>query len=302
MDRAAPGPDRPPRARRRGRASLASAAQLTAALALAGQAHAAVTTPIISGLGWRSGTTTGGLPCLADLRGRPLDAVNVFLAPPSFDEMVQKSAAGVQRSGAKAPLLVVSMALVPKDNKGQFAQCAAGDFDAYFRRIGANLQPSPAQGIVVRLGWGANLSSKNHPWGVDDDSRVPAYRACWRRAALALKAGGPPLQLEWTVSKKASNLALHVFGTGAGDPGMYPGDDVVDLWGTDYYDAWPEKSTQEVWDRYYMATYNGAPWGVGAWLAAAQAHGKRLAVSEWGIKQLPGQTAASADDPVYVDN
>ena len=83
---------------------------------------------------------------------------------------------------------------------------------------------------------------------------------------------------------------------------MYPGDDVVDLWGTDYYDAWPEKSTQAVWDRYYMATYNGAPWGVGAWLAAAQAHGKRLAVSEWGIKQLPGQTAASADDPVYVDN
>ena len=105
------GPDRPPRARRRGRAFLASAAQLTAALALAGQAHAAVTTPIISGLAWRSGTTTGGFPCLADLRGRPLDAVNVFLAPPSFDEMVRKSAAGVQRSGAKAPLLVVSMAL-----------------------------------------------------------------------------------------------------------------------------------------------------------------------------------------------
>src|SRR3954447_1973686 len=288
MDRAAPGPDRPPRARRRGRASLASAAQLTAALALAGQAHAAVTTPIISGLTWRSGTTTGGFPCLADLRGRPLDAVNVYLAPPGFDQMVQKSAEWVQRYGAKAPLLVVSMALVPKDNKGQFAQCAAGDFDGYFRQVGAGLQPSPAQGIVVRLGWGANLDSKVHPWGVDGDSQVPAYRAGWRRAARALRAGGPRLQLEWTVSKKTSNLALHVFGTGAGDSGMYPGDDVVDLCGTDYYDAWPEKSTQAVWDRYYMATYNGAPWGVGAWLAAAQAHGKRLAVSEWGIK--PGQT------------
>jgi hypothetical protein len=89
MKRAAPAPGRPSRARRRRRAFLAPVAQLTAALALAGQAHAAVvTTPIVSGLPWRSGATTSGFPCLADLRGRPLDAQNLFVTPPSFDQMV----------------------------------------------------------------------------------------------------------------------------------------------------------------------------------------------------------------------
>jgi hypothetical protein len=202
---------------------LAPAAGLLLAALVVPAARADVVTPIISGLAWRSGSTMGGLPCIADLRGRALDAINVYLAPPSFDQMVKNAGAWVQRYGSKAPLLVVSMALVPKDNKGQFAQCATGAFDGYFRQIGAALQPSPAQGIVVRLGWEANLGSKVHPWGLDGDAQAPAWRQCWRHAALALKAGGPRLQLEWTISKKTTNKALHVFGTGAGDPGMYPG-------------------------------------------------------------------------------
>ena len=47
---------------------------------------------------------------------------------------------------------------------------------------------------------------------------------------------------------------------------MYPGDDVVDVVGVHYYDSGPEKSTQALWDQYYNATYNGGPWGLGAWL------------------------------------
>jgi hypothetical protein len=289
-------------ANRTARPGLALAAGLLLAATAVAAARADVTTTIVSGLGWRSGTNTGGYPCIADLRGRPLDVLNVYLAPPGFPQMVQNSGAWVQRYGSRAPLLVVSMALVPANNKGQFAQCAAGAFDGYFRQIGANLQGSPAQGVVVRLGWEANLGSGLHPWGLDGDAQAPAWRQCWRHAALALKAGGPRLQLEWTISKKTQNRALHVLGTGPDDPGMYPGDDVVDHWGTHQYDAWPLKNTQALWDQYYMATYNGTPWGIGAWLAEAQKHGKQLAVGEWGIKQLSNQTAAQADDPVFTDN
>ena len=201
-----------------------------AALAATPAARADITSPLQSGLSWRSGATDGGFPCLAQLRNRPLDALNVYLAPPTFPEMVRNSGAWVQRYGSKAPLLVVSMALVPQANKGQFAQCGAGKFDSYFRQVGANLQKSPARSIVVRLGWEANIGSHSHPWGVDSDSQVPAYKACWRSAARALKAGGPRLNIEWTTSKKTSNTALHVLS-------MYPGDDVVDLMGVHYYDA-----------------------------------------------------------------
>ena len=54
--------------------------------------------------------------------------------------MVTNTAGWMRLSAEKAPLFVVSMALLPSDNKGQFAQCAAGAFDGYFRQIGANLQ------------------------------------------------------------------------------------------------------------------------------------------------------------------
>ena len=104
----------------------------------------------------------------------------------------------------------------------------------------------------------ANIGSRVHPWGVDSPDQVPAYVQCWRHAATALKAGGPAISVEWTNAKKTQNRALHVLGTGPGDPGMYPGDDVVDHWGTHYYDAWPLKNTQALWEGSDSASGGGA--------------------------------------------
>jgi hypothetical protein len=190
---------------------------------------------------------------------------------------------------------VVSLPLLPSSNKGQFAQCAAGAFDGYFRQIGANLKAAGAKGTVVRLGWEANIGSDSHPWGVDSAAQVPAYKACWRRAAAALKAGGPGLLLEWTNAKKTNNRALSI-------AAMYPGDDAVDVIGVHYYDSGPEKNTQAIWDQYYTATFNGNPWGLGTWLRFAQGHGKRLGIGEWALWRRDGLSAAQADDPVYIDN
>ena len=77
---------------------------------------------------------------------------------------------------------------------------------------------------------------------------------------------------------------------------------MVDLWGVHYYDSGPLMNTQTRWDAAYTRTFNGGPWGLGTWLQAARQHGKKLAVSEWGVWQQAGQAAAAADDPVYVDN
>jgi hypothetical protein len=272
---------------------MAPAFLLATALAAAPAALADVATPIWSGLPWRSGTS--GIPnCLAALRGRAVDAGTLFLGNPNFPALVWQSS-GLRPAKGRPPLLVVSLPLLPDTNKGQFAQCAAGSFDGSFAQIGANLQKAGAQGTVVRLGWEANIGSDSHPWGVDTPDQVPAYVACWRRAAAALKAGGPALNTEWTSAKKTANKALHV-------TDMYPGDDVVDVVGVHYYDSGPEKSTQAVWDKYYGVTFNGGPWGLGTWLDFARSRGKKLAVSEYGLWRQGTMTAAQADDPVYVDN
>ena len=190
---------------------------------------------------------------------------------------------------------MVSLPLLTTDTQGQFAQCAAGAFDSSWRQIGANLNAAGTQGMVVRLGWEANIGSDSHPWGVDTPDQVPGFVQCWRHAAAQLKSTAPGVLLEWTSSKKTSNTSINVLD-------MNPGDDVVDIWGVHYYDSGPEKSTQALWDKYYTMTFNGGPWGLGSWLAAAQQHGKKLAVSEYAVWQQDGQTAAQADDPVYVDN
>src|SRR4051794_7744595 len=74
--------------------------------------------------------------------------------------------------------------------------------------------------------------------GLTVKSRGRWYKACWRRAATALKAGsGGSVQMDWTNAKKTDNKALHV-------ADMYPGSDVVDIIDTHYYDSGPEKNTQ----------------------------------------------------------
>ena len=279
------------------RAVYVTGGLLLATLATTTAALADVSTPVISGLAWRSGATTGAVPCLAQMRGRSLDAILTFVSPnQGFAGMVTFTAGSYWRNNAKlAPLAVVSLPLLTTDTQGQFAQCAAGAFDTYWRQIGANLNAAGAQGMVVRLGWEANIGSGNHPWGVDTPDQVQPFVQCWRHAALQLKSVAPSVQMEWTNAKKTANTALHVLD-------LYPGDDVTNLWGVHYYDGGPVKNTQAVWDKYYNITFNGGPWGLGTWLAAAKQHGKKLAVSEYGIVQQGNQTAAQADDPVYIDN
>ena len=280
---------------RAGRRRWAILSLLLALLAAAAPARARVNSPILSGLLWRSGATGGGFPCLAQLRDRLLDANTVYLNHDSFEAMQRQSGGLWARVSAKAaPLWVVSAPLLTTSTKGQFAQCGAGAFDLYWRKIGYQLKAAGAQGTVVRLGWEANIGSDNHPWGVDTAGQVPDYKRCWRRAATALKAGGPGLQVEWTSAKKTQNTAFTALD-------LYPGDDVVDVIGVHYYDSGPERNTQALWDEYYNITFNGGPWGLGTWLAFAREHGKQLGIAEWGVWDQ-GQGHAVADDPVYIDN
>ena len=62
------------------RIAVTTGGLLLTALAAA-PALADISTPIFSGLPWRSGTTAGGFPCLAQLRGRTLDVVTTFVPP-----------------------------------------------------------------------------------------------------------------------------------------------------------------------------------------------------------------------------
>src|SRR3954454_2915300 len=157
------------------RSLAATGGLLAPTLAAVSAVRAEISRPLIAGLPRRSGATVGGFPCLADLRHCALDAVNVYLAPQSFTDMVTISGSWIPQYGTKASLEVVSMALLPAQNKGQFSTCAAGAFDDYFRQVGANLQRSLALSVVVRLGWEANIGSGVAAGGVENAGQDPRH-------------------------------------------------------------------------------------------------------------------------------
>jgi beta-mannanase len=163
--------------------------------------------------------------------------------------------------------------------------CAKGAYDSHFRALGATLNRHGRQGSYVRLGWEGN--GEWYPWS---GARDPAgWRACFRREAQALRAVAPQVQIDWSMNKDGAVAAAD----------LYPGDDVVDVIGVDYYNTTPPVGTQQQWDREYTRTqYGDSPVGIGAWLAFAHAHGKLLSVPEWGVDNGDG----TGDDPVYVQN
>jgi hypothetical protein len=62
---------------------------------------------------------------------------------------------------------------------------------------------------------------------------------------------------------------------------------------------WPALNSQSVWNQTYLKTAsNHSPVGIGAWLAFATSHGKKLSVPEWGVNN--GGGGGGGDDAVYV--
>jgi hypothetical protein len=243
-----------------------------------------------SGLAWKSGAC--GDAGIGNWRGRALDTSWFGLPKSSFSAMIRQSkSSGLRAAASRAPQVVVSVPLLTKENSLDHASCAAGNFDRYFREIGANLSANGAGDAFIRLGKEANRGVP--PYGYDSNADLPNYRNCFRSAAKALKQGGPNLTIEWTNARQTLS-SVNVLNA-------YPGDDVVDHIGVHYYNnpKLGRMSTQQEWDRQYFQRYpSGGPLGLGSWLADAKKLGKKLSVSEWGL----WGTSTIADNPVYIEN
>jgi len=150
-----------------------------------------------------------------------------------------------------------------------------------------------AGNAIIRLGWEANIGSDSHPWGIDGTRDIPDYKRCFQREVAALKATAPNLKIEWTNAKRGS-MSVSTLES-------YPGDQSVDLMGIHYYNNTPKIVTDRDWEAMYKATHNKGPWGLGEWLKAAKARGRKLGIGEWGQWARSGESFSQADNPVYID-
>jgi hypothetical protein len=228
-----------------------------------------------SGLPWASGASSGASLLEAE-RGRPLDVGTTYTnRKGSWADFI--ASAGNIKVVTKYDIPVIGMGLFPDAYRGQHAQCAAGAFDGYMRQFGARLVAAGGARAVIRLGWEFNFVNK-FAWGVTgtDAASAAVWKGCFRRWVTKLRATpGQAFTIVWNAATNGTHPNVDM---------LYPGNQYVDVIGTQYFDRCPPATTEALWQkRYNKRAKSGAPAGLGTWLAYAKSKGKRLAIPEWGI-------------------
>lgn len=258
-------------------------AALTSARAVDGVDSAPQRSARASGLAWHSGVFShdaAQTTRFAQARGRPVDVLAVFPSRESWEAMLQDwwmSPTAVPE--AFTGTLAVGVPLFP--DGGSMSAAASGADDARWEELG-RLIASRYPDAWVRPGWEMNIP--NWPWAATPEN-VPEYKAAFRRAAIALKRGGPGLRIVFNPNE----------GRGASLPDArlaYPGDDVVDVIGIDAYDWYP------AYDAGGWQEHKTKDQGWDFWANFARERGKKFAVPEWGV--MTGSPESGGDNPSYI--
>ena len=286
-----------------------------AALARPAAAAAAAAGPAASrsGLPWTSGvfTSTATARALEVWRGRPLDVETVFFGYSSWAHMISSAAALKAKLPTVPGQLVVALGMVPRDQVGKLAECAAGQFDPFIWTLksamlanGGLAAAAAGRPIVIRLGWEANAVDGGFPWQATGDGG--SWRDCFRRWVDILN---PVTDASATPPARTRNFVLVWNMANRGTfrypiDNIWPGDEYVDVVGSQFYDRCPplpEGGDAEWLRRLSARDGYGNPAGPLAWLNYARGKGKPYAMPEWGVGGPSGVCARpGVDNPYFI--
>ncbi|MEV5574988.1 glycosyl hydrolase family 26 [Spirillospora sp. NPDC052269] len=177
-------------------------------------------------------------------------------------------------------LLVLNMPMLPNNEDGvddgsvsaMLGNGAGGADDQHFKELAKRLAAGGARDAVIVPGWemnGATYTSRCGP----NPAKWIAY---WRRIVTAMRAvPGTRFRFDFTVSRGLDAIPW---------PHCYPGDDVVDIIGSDNYDQ-PEGA--------HFTQFVQEPYGLGEQARFATEHNKPMSFPEWGMFR-------NSDDPGFV--
>jgi Glycosyl hydrolase family 26 len=156
-----------------------------------------------------------------------------------------------------------------------WSAAASGAYaDRWAHAIGTIKAQRAGRSGVTYVRFAHEMTGDWFPWKVNSGN-VAGFKKAWRLFAGLLRRDFPQAKLVFSPNDgSSSDISLDQ---------IWPGDDVVDVVGPDSYDGYPNKTSQGVWDDWFTSTRNG-PLGLGAWRQFAVAHGKPLALPEWGLR------------------
>ena len=165
------------------------------------------------------------------------------------------------------------------------ADVASGMYDSTFVAIAETIAENQTEDfnpqLYVRLGWEA---TNGYPWkvftGPDkvlDEALVQDYIDAFQHVATIFRSVDDRFQIEWNqnYSNKDSTGVFYDLNK------LYPGDDFVDVVGVDAYNVASFSGQDDPATAW--AYKEDAPFGLSWFSQFAAAHGKPLALTEWGI-------------------
>lgn len=188
--------------------------------------------------------------------------------------------------------LVYGLPLLPRNAKpAQLQDVAAGEHDATFRKIARDLKARDRGDAVVRVGWEANGNWM--PYSVTA-ANAKDYRDAYRRVVHVMREQAPELLFSFDINcgtvldgqeSRLDSLTK-----------LYPGDDAADLVGCSVYDWDVIGGTNE--HQWESALRPAKSVGLNDIAAFARAHGKGVAISEWGL--AAEDVDGNGDNPFFI--
>lgn len=195
--------------------------------------------------------------------------------------------------------LSLGVPLLPSSG-GSLANCAAGQYDVYWRNLANNLAYYGLHWAYLRLGW--EMDGTWYAWSAAPGSgKEASFAGCFRRVVQVMRQAQPANQWKFVLGTAMSWQSATYLNA------VWPGDSYVDVVAIDLYDqswatnTYPYPSTcdascrltrqQNAWNDYSSKLY--------ALRDFAVAHGKQMAFPEWGVGIRP-DGHAGGDNPYYI--
>ena len=217
--------------------------------------------------------------------GRKLDGISDFFARDSWKSMLSDAEWTLGCWQAMPRPMAIGVPLIV--NGASLRAAADGAYDDQFRKLGVLLVAKGQAKAILRLGW--EFNGGWYPWKANGDPA--AFKAAFRHVVGILRSTpGQHFRFVWNPSANAGSVSPQ---------DLWPGDDVVDLIGLDFYNqSWRKQDSdpQVRWQNYLTGNY-----GLN-WVARfAATHRKPIVIPEWGTGTRPDKHGFG-DDPTFIRN
>jgi hypothetical protein len=218
--------------------------------------------------------------------GRPADGVQMHTGRAGWADWTSSLGWVIDRWKGVDRTFYWSIPLFAQE--GNLADASNGLYNDRYKAAAKTLADSypNAATIYVRTGWEFNADWQ--PWAAA--GKEAAYRGAFRQFVASFRSVSTRFVFEWT--------------PGIGDFGMnpedaYPGDDVVDIIGMDFYynHQWDAADPLVAWN-YRVTQRYGLTWHQDF----AARHGKRTAYAEWGVSSNTDGPFVAAAGKWFADH